>query len=69
METLQKRFILKDNMTKLNYDVSLGNSAIGDVSLPDYTLQSILGDVILSDVALQDISLDATLTDVEIKEY
>jgi len=69
MQTLKKRFILKDNMTKLNYDVNIGNTTLEDVYLPEYSINSELGNVVLSSVVLEDVTVNAELADVEIKEY
>ncbi len=69
MKTLKKRFIIKDNMTKLNYDVSMGTSTLQSVELPNYTLDAILGNAELQDISLDDVSLNATLPNVTISEY
>jgi len=69
IETLRKRFILKNNFTKLNYDVILGDGTIDNIDLPNYNLSSTLNDVTLADVDLIDTDINATLADVEIKEY
>jgi len=69
IETLRKRFILKSNFTKLNYDVILGDGTIDNIDLPNYDLSSTLSDVTLADVDLIDTDINATLADVEIKEY
>lgn len=60
IELLRHRISLATMMTKLEYDVSLGASSFGDVSLDDYDLNATLGDVSLSDVTLGDYSLDVT---------
>lgn len=70
MKTLGKQFIMKDNITKLNYMVRLGDSTLSDVNLPNYTLDATtLNNVVLSDVVLDNIDINATLPSVEITEY
>jgi len=69
VETLKKRFIVKDLMAKMNYDVTLGDGILQDISLDDITLDATLGDTTLGDVTLQDITLNATLADTNITEY
>jgi len=69
VETLKKRFIVKDLIAKMNYDVILGVSDLQDITLQDMDINSTLGDVKLDDVSLDSISIDTTLANVEIKEY
>ena len=69
IETLRKRFIIKDNFTKLNYDVILGDGTIDNVELPNYDLISTLGDVTLGDIDLIETDINSSLANVEIKEY
>jgi hypothetical protein len=69
METLKKRFIIKDNLTKLNYGVTMSDAVLYDVVLPDYNLDATLGDTTLPDIELDYIHTQTTLADVEITEY
>lgn len=69
METLKKKFIIKDNFTKLNFDVNLGESVLNDIVLTDYVFDVTLGDATLNHINLESVTLDATLTDAEITEY
>jgi hypothetical protein len=67
METLKKRFIMKDNLTKLDYEVDLSTSILQDVTLPNYLLETTLSDATLPNVVLENIDLGVTLTDVNIR--
>lgn len=68
METLKKRFILKENLTKIDYEVTIGNAIFDDVILPNYTLPDItLVDAVLPDITLEDIGINVTLPTIEIK--
>lgn len=70
IETLKKRFIIKNNMTKLNYDVTIGNTTLQDITLQDITLNATLGNASLFDAPLQDITLqEAELPNIKIEEY
>ena len=69
IETLKKRFILKDNLTKINYGVNLGDATLDDVDLPNYSLDATLGDATLEEVILEDVEVNATLANLEITEY
>lgn len=69
METLKKRFIMKDNLTKLNYDVLMDDATLDDVVLPNYELNTTLSDATLPEVTLSDVSTNATLPTITITEY
>lgn len=69
IETLKKRFIIKENLTKLNYEVTMSDSTLDDVVLPDYTLNTTLSDATLPDVVLSDVSTNATLPEITITEF
>jgi len=69
VETLKKRFFVKTNNGKLNYDVTMGNAQIDDVTLPTYDLSTNLGVVTLPDITLDAISQNVTMPQVTIKEY
>lgn len=61
IEVLKQKISLATMQTKLEYDVTLGESEIGDVSLDDYELNATLGEASLSDVSLENYDLNVTL--------
>lgn len=69
METLKKRFIIKDNITKLNYGTTMENATLSEVSLPNYELNTTLSEVTLPYVVLAEMNVESILPDVEITEY
>lgn len=69
VSTLGKRFVVKNQTGKLNYDVSVGLGEIENLQLPEYQLNSSLGDAVLNDMQLEDVQLNATLAEVNITEY
>ena len=69
METLRKRFILKNNDTKFNFEVEMSDTTLDDVVLPEYELLTTLGDSFLPEVILEAVLINATLPSVNIKEF
>jgi len=67
METLKKRFIMKENFTKLDYEVKMGSAEIDNVDLPSYKLDATLQDVTLPDVKLAETNVKVSLPTVQIK--
>ena len=71
METLKKRFIIKEHFLKLNYDTSMTSVDLPNIDLPNIAMPTTtLPDVILEDVEFPSISLpNVVLPTVEIMEY
>lgn len=67
METLKKRFIIKENLTKLGYEVDMSETVMEDITLPSYELNTTLSDATLPNVELIETNIEASLPDVEIR--
>lgn len=66
VNTLGKRFVVKDNSTKLEYEVAIGDGFLDDAVLPNYDVFATLGDAVLPSINLEHIDIDATLSSVSI---
>ncbi|MEA1917191.1 MAG: hypothetical protein U9N42_06645 [Campylobacterota bacterium] len=57
-----------DRSSQFDFDVTLGDTTIEAIELPDIEMSATIGDIDLSNVSLNDIDLDINLADVEIKQ-
>ena len=67
IELLQSKIALGNTMTKLEYDVVLGDSVIDDINLPNVSINVTLGDATLGDATLGSVNFNVALPNVEIK--
>ena len=61
IELMKQRISLATMQTKLEYDVTLGDSTFEDITLDNYTLEATLPNASIGDVTLGDYTLDVTL--------
>ena len=71
MQTLNKRFIIKENILKLNYDTYISSTTLPNIELPDVELSEIsLPNIELPQMTLANVELpNVELPNIEIMEY